>query len=199
MGEKEKSSKKCNKKNAYGYSGKKAYADKNCYAEFYICYEPEDKETPPDNKNCKVVKIKSKSNKKKWETLKNIKKITSMKVKKEKSSKKCNQKNAYGYSGKKAYADKNCYAEFYICYEPEDKETPPDNVCELPKDKGPCEAAIKRFYYDSNTKKCKEFTYGGCQGNANNFESKEECQKECSPEDQETPPTPPSDNKNCKV
>lgn len=55
-----------------------------------------------------------------------------------------------------------------------------DNVCELPKDKGPCKAAIKRFYYDSNKKKCKEFTYGGCQGNANNFESKEECQKECS-------------------
>ena len=64
------------------------------------------------------MKIKSKGKKKQWETLKGIKKITSMKVKKEKSKKKCNKKNAYGYSGKKAYADKDCYAEFYICFVP---------------------------------------------------------------------------------
>jgi len=42
-----------------------------------------------------------------------------------------------------------------------------------------CLAYFVRFYYDKTSKSCKEFVYGGCFGNANNFETKEECEKAC--------------------
>uniref|UniRef100_A0A0K8RML4 Putative salivary kunitz domain protein n=1 Tax=Ixodes ricinus TaxID=34613 RepID=A0A0K8RML4_IXORI len=52
--------------------------------------------------------------------------------------------------------------------------------CKLPPDDGPCRARIPSFYFDyQDTKKCREFMYGGCEGNANNFETLDECQKEC--------------------
>lgn len=51
--------------------------------------------------------------------------------------------------------------------------------CLLPKKVGPCEAAIPRYYYDSKTNKCEFFYYGGCEGNANNFETKRECEATC--------------------
>ena len=28
---------------------------------------------------------------------------------------------------------------------------------------------------------CEEFTYGGCDGNQNNFESSEQCNQQCNP------------------
>ncbi|CAF0819873.1 unnamed protein product [Adineta ricciae] len=52
-------------------------------------------------------------------------------------------------------------------------------LCKLPRDVGPCRAAIDRFYYDSIANECKAFTYGGCQGNQNNFRSLNKCQKTC--------------------
>lgn len=42
-------------------------------------------------------------------------------------------------------------------------------TCSLPKVVGPCKALFRRWYYNSETKLCEEFNYGGCQGNANNF------------------------------
>ncbi|BHF58856.1 zinc-containing alcohol dehydrogenase [Sparganum proliferum] len=53
------------------------------------------------------------------------------------------------------------------------------DVCKLPQDVGPCRAMIKRFAYDDTAKACVPFTYGGCQGNGNNFETKEECEEKC--------------------
>ena len=44
---------------------------------------------------------------------------------------------------------------------------------------GRCKAAIKRFYFNAATKKCTQFTYGGCEGNANNFDTLEACQQRC--------------------
>lgn len=38
--------------------------------------------------------------------------------------------------------------------------------------------AIKRYYYDAETKTCKEFFYGGCQGVVP-FETLEACRKGC--------------------
>ena len=36
--------------------------------------------------------------------------------------------------------------------------------CELVPDPGPCEAAFPKYYYDSETGKCEEFLWGGCDG-----------------------------------
>ncbi|CAI5795547.1 actinia tenebrosa protease inhibitors-like [Podarcis lilfordi] len=52
-------------------------------------------------------------------------------------------------------------------------------TCKQPKNPGPCKAAYPHFYYDSQSKTCKPFIYGGCQGNQNNFETEEECMQEC--------------------
>lgn len=52
-------------------------------------------------------------------------------------------------------------------------------VCSQPKVTGPCEAAIRRFWYNKKTNKCEQFIYGGCQGNKNNFETKRACQNRC--------------------
>ena len=53
-------------------------------------------------------------------------------------------------------------------------------TCGLEKDVGPCKALLERYFYNPKTNVCEEFSYGGCGGNKNNFESKEACQAECS-------------------
>ncbi|XP_073920833.1 tissue factor pathway inhibitor 2 isoform X2 [Castor canadensis] len=52
-------------------------------------------------------------------------------------------------------------------------------ICFLRPDNGPCRALIPRYYYDRHTQNCLKFTYGGCLGNANNFESLEACNDVC--------------------
>ncbi|KIH67363.1 Kunitz/Bovine pancreatic trypsin inhibitor domain protein, partial [Ancylostoma duodenale] len=54
-----------------------------------------------------------------------------------------------------------------------------DPVCTLPLDSGPCYGRHQRYGFDPNIGRCVKFTYGGCQGNENNFETKEECQMTC--------------------
>lgn len=54
------------------------------------------------------------------------------------------------------------------------------DVCTLPADVGRCRASFERYYFDSETNQCMKFIYGGCDGNGNNFQSFEECQKRCS-------------------
>ncbi|KAL1477156.1 hypothetical protein MTO96_035967, partial [Rhipicephalus appendiculatus] len=56
--------------------------------------------------------------------------------------------------------------------------TPPE-VCTFPADAGPCEAYMPRFFYNTLTKTCEQFVYGGCGGNANNFLTFDACEKKC--------------------
>ncbi len=46
-------------------------------------------------------------------------------------------------------------------------------------DQGPCKAAIPRWYFDNNYNQCKDFLFGGCRGNANNFVSAKKCEVIC--------------------
>uniref|UniRef100_A0A4W5QXZ4 Papilin b, proteoglycan-like sulfated glycoprotein n=1 Tax=Hucho hucho TaxID=62062 RepID=A0A4W5QXZ4_9TELE len=54
------------------------------------------------------------------------------------------------------------------------------HMCSLSHDAGPCASWTSRFYYNSATGSCTQFWFGGCQGNANNFVSRDHCQRKCS-------------------
>uniref|UniRef100_A0A8D0BQE5 BPTI/Kunitz inhibitor domain-containing protein n=1 Tax=Salvator merianae TaxID=96440 RepID=A0A8D0BQE5_SALMN len=51
--------------------------------------------------------------------------------------------------------------------------------CKLRKARGWCRKKVVRFYYDRYNKRCREFQYGGCNGNRNNFDTLEDCNREC--------------------
>ncbi|XP_059583818.1 kunitz-type U19-barytoxin-Tl1a-like isoform X1 [Alligator mississippiensis] len=55
----------------------------------------------------------------------------------------------------------------------------PVDLCRLPPETGPCKMNLLRYYYNWVTRTCQQFTYGGCQGNANNFKTRLECENRC--------------------
>ncbi|XP_051527101.1 tissue factor pathway inhibitor 2 isoform X2 [Myxocyprinus asiaticus] len=55
----------------------------------------------------------------------------------------------------------------------------PKEVCLLQVDEGPCDDAITRYYYNTITQQCEEFSYSGCAGNLNRFKSLVDCKKTC--------------------
>jgi hypothetical protein len=55
------------------------------------------------------------------------------------------------------------------------------HVCTLPMTAGPCKRAVQRFYFDGTTNECKEFIWGGCKSNGNNFKSVKACKAKCKP------------------
>ncbi|XP_050518066.1 basement membrane-specific heparan sulfate proteoglycan core protein isoform X2 [Diabrotica virgifera virgifera] len=60
--------------------------------------------------------------------------------------------------------------------------------CNLPKVSGPCEGYYVSYYYEKDVKTCFPFTYGGCLGNSNRFNSREECMYFCGEDDIQVPP-----------
>lgn len=57
--------------------------------------------------------------------------------------------------------------------------------CLQPEEAGRCFAAFPKFFFNQKDGACKEFIYGGCDANENNFETVEECKKACEVYDNE--------------
>lgn len=78
-----------------------------------------------------------------------------------------------------------------------------DKICLLPKVVGRGRAALPRFYFNAEKGKCEQFTFGGGgDGNANNFDTMEECEKKCGKSgknsfNQPFPPKNAKKNKKC--
>ena len=53
------------------------------------------------------------------------------------------------------------------------------DVCTLPSVAGPCSKNITRWFYNYQAGRCQQFTYGGCNGNQNNFDSLKSCHGTC--------------------
>ena len=53
------------------------------------------------------------------------------------------------------------------------------NRCLLPLKRGTCKARHLRYHYNSRTRRCHAFIYGGCGGNSNNFTSRYACERSC--------------------
>uniref|UniRef100_A0A8C0G868 Collagen type VI alpha 3 chain n=1 Tax=Chelonoidis abingdonii TaxID=106734 RepID=A0A8C0G868_CHEAB len=60
-------------------------------------------------------------------------------------------------------------------------ERPEIDPCLLQKEEGTCRNFTLKWYYDSQTKSCARFWYGGCGGNENKFNTQKECEKVCIP------------------
>ena len=53
------------------------------------------------------------------------------------------------------------------------------DACLLPREAGPCEMVSPQFYFDTATRSCAAFNYGGCEGNENRFGTAAECEDTC--------------------
>ncbi|XP_028177232.1 tissue factor pathway inhibitor-like [Ostrinia furnacalis] len=66
-----------------------------------------------------------------------------------------------------------------ICMQLDETLRAKHKSCFLRPDTGPCRADILQWYFDVKQRKCYQFFWGGCQGNGNRFESKEDCLDYC--------------------
>jgi hypothetical protein len=51
--------------------------------------------------------------------------------------------------------------------------------CDLPKLTGPCDGYAPSFWHNPKTGLCEPFVYGGCEGNANRFATRDACIAQC--------------------
>lgn len=58
-------------------------------------------------------------------------------------------------------------------------DSPTTNACALPLVAGPCKARIEKWGFASSLGGCTRFDYGGCDGNANRFDTEAACTSAC--------------------
>merc|ERR1712238_654235 len=51
--------------------------------------------------------------------------------------------------------------------------------CSAPFAEGECYGVAQAWGYNSQTQRCEQFTYGGCAGNRNNFDTPQQCRNAC--------------------
>jgi hypothetical protein len=56
---------------------------------------------------------------------------------------------------------------------------PKSPICLVPVNYGDCDNSITAYYYDAEHQMCQAFVYGGCGGNANRFQTEEQCERLC--------------------
>lgn len=54
-----------------------------------------------------------------------------------------------------------------------------EDICMASKISGSCQAKLQRWYYNSSTEMCHQFSYTGCDGSPNNFETEYDCRTTC--------------------
>uniref|UniRef100_A0A8C7KYS2 BPTI/Kunitz inhibitor domain-containing protein n=1 Tax=Oncorhynchus kisutch TaxID=8019 RepID=A0A8C7KYS2_ONCKI len=64
--------------------------------------------------------------------------------------------------------------------------------CLLPMSEGGCWEHVLLWYYHPHSGECRPFVYGGCEGNHNRFNTKQECQRWCGKERRGTLPRKPA-------
>ncbi|WP_413164317.1 BPTI/Kunitz domain-containing protein [Capilliphycus salinus ALCB114379] len=60
---------------------------------------------------------------------------------------------------------------------PEAVSAQPKPICNQPIESGSCQASFNRYGF--NGSECVQFTFGGCEGNENNFMTLPDCQQTC--------------------
>ncbi|XP_070600480.1 papilin-like [Erythrolamprus reginae] len=98
-----------------------------------------------------------------------------------------------GEAGKgRCRADHDCLHGKKCCKGVCRRECQAQDLCHLPKRGGLCMAFMPRWFYNWHTGACEHFIYGGCGGNANNFNTLKECELRCVLPDTNRPGTCPT-------
>uniref|UniRef100_A0A0K0DYG9 BPTI/Kunitz inhibitor domain-containing protein n=1 Tax=Strongyloides stercoralis TaxID=6248 RepID=A0A0K0DYG9_STRER len=79
---------------------------------------------------------------------------------------------AFKYNGKRG--NQNNFLSQAEC-----ERTCPEELCLLTVDSGACNNSTTRYAFDRSLQRCTAFTYSGCGGNANNFETISDCLDTC--------------------
>lgn len=56
---------------------------------------------------------------------------------------------------------------------------PIKDLCRLPSESGPCDLHVRSWFYNWKAQTCEQFTYGGCLGNKNRFQTLKACKRQC--------------------
>nr|XP_050869660.1 spondin-1 isoform X3 [Vespula vulgaris] len=70
----------------------------------------------------------------------------------------------------------SCVAEIESCDFSKEEAA---KICSEPKMEGKCRGNVLRVYFNKHDRQCHHFKYTGCEGNRNNFPTKEDCYTVC--------------------